>query len=244
MDSLWVASKVLRKHWDIFVRWVLGIAGLVLGVAGIADEHGWFRVLSLGFGAYFLVTGIRKFVREWRDLEEVHTSRQKWDYSPTYDAWLPLGFGRTHAIYSPAVNRRLASDEPIALEHGEPWFPKGRAGELHERAKVRLGRNDTKLRLATDLLEGSDKVTLDRTDYAAFVATNRLAYVAWWHRSKDEMYVSFEDLEPSTQVARTLPDLADSRASNHSAATSSPWATAVPTCSCRTSGTGCTPTRG
>ena len=215
MDALWVASKVLRKHWDIFVRWALGIAGLVLGAVGIVDDHGWFRLLSLGFGAYFLVTGVWKFVREWRDLEQVLRSRQQWEYTTTYDSWLPLDFGRTRAIYSPAVNRRLASEEPIVLEQGEQWLPKGRARELHDRHKVRLGRNDPKLRLATDLLEGTERVSLDRTDYASFLATNRLAYRGWYQRSRDEMFLSFEDLEPSTQVEGRLPDLADSRCANH-----------------------------
>lgn len=215
MDPLRVAAKVVHRHWDIFARWLIGLVGIYVGVRTLAGEHGVWKDITLMTGIFFLGWGLTKFVREWRAIVQAPVTRPIWGYTPTYGSWEPLGLGRTHAIYSRELNKRLAAEDPIRLERGSAWFPRGRAGELRERACVRLGRNDAKLRLASDLLDSSASVVLDETDYASFIATNRLAYVAWWHRDKDEMYLTFEDLEPSALVARTLPDLKESRASNH-----------------------------
>jgi hypothetical protein len=215
-----VGRTVLAGYWRTWVRWVLAVIGFVSTVRsfddGLADDP--TRVLSWTvptsvLSLFLFWDGLRSFVKEWRRYREEPQSRQTWDYLGPYRTWPRLGDGPTHAIYSPELNRRLAADEDIRTRLGEDWKPEGRAAEHHERVSKRT-LNEAKYRLASDLLEDSTSVELQRTDYAAFRVTNRLAYAGWWDRVHNADALTFQDVEPSIRDG-SLPTLALSRSSNH-----------------------------
>lgn len=97
-------------------------------------------------------------------------------YHSPYDTWPVLGTGRASGIHSPLLNRRLAAGEHIAVRHGGRWHPPDDV----VRPRSPPPFNESKLRLATDLAAESASVTLQQTDYAAFLDTNRLAYEQWY----------------------------------------------------------------
>ena len=193
----------------------MAVVGLATGIALWATNPNVWTAVSLALGLFFLYRGITSFGREWRRLRPVDGSRPRWAYSELYTGWLPVGDGRTHAIYSPSLNARLRTEEEILVEIGSSWLPRGRALDLRDRVWIKKGkRNDPKYRLSTDLLEGSTSVTLDVTDYGAFIATNRLAYQYWWDQTVDDVALTFEQVEPLTEDG-LLPTLLNSNCSNH-----------------------------
>ncbi len=198
------------------LRWVVGAIGLVTGVALLFTQARVWTVVSLAIGVFLLFRGVRRFMREWRRLRPVDGSRPRWEYQGPYGSWLPIGEeGRTHAIYSSVLNERLRDDQEILVTVGEAWMPTGSARDLRQRLWINKGKqNDPKYRLSTDLLEDSTSVTLDVTDYGAYVATNRLAYQYWWDQQLEEPALTFERVEPLTEVG-LLPTLVNSTCSNH-----------------------------
>lgn len=196
------------------VWWALSAASLVWGAVGLVASVRQSDWQSAGLNLLFWVLSAVSFavgLRDYRESRRRYVTQelapQIWQYDAPYDTWQELGDGRRHAIYSPELNRRLAADDPIRVSVDGEWQPRSRATDHYKR----LPKQESKYRLASDLLGDSDSVRFQKTDYAAFRVTNRLAYAHWWDTATDVPGLTFEDVERSG----TLPVLARSNCSNH-----------------------------
>ncbi|MGY1636281.1 hypothetical protein ACI78V_06480 [Geodermatophilus sp. SYSU D00742] len=215
-------ARIIRANKLTFLDWLLTAAGFASAVWGLAETAGdWtpvsasWVVLSTVLGVFFLGRSMRQWKKQHAGPRPERVTRRVWGYSGPYSSWRSLGVGRTHAVYSPELNRRLASEDPIAVEVDGEWYPKGRAGQFRDLQLQRLRLNERKYRLATDLLEDSPSVRLQVTDYAAFMATNRLAYEAWRDVDVNDVHLDFEMVEQAIRDEGKLPRLVHSNCSNH-----------------------------
>ena len=221
-DSL--PARILRANRWTFLDWALAIVGLVSATVGVVatiaaggwtQASNWWAAVAVLLGAAFLGRSIWQWWSQRHTVTEEKVTRRRWKYAGPYEGWQVLGAGRTHAVYSPALNKRLAADDPIAVEVGDRWEPSGHAAEYRKLQLQKLKLNEQKYRLATDLLPDSSSVRLEITDYAAFMATNRLAYMAAMNKKVGAEHLTFDMVEPALQESGKLPLLVNSRSSNH-----------------------------
>ncbi|HZV52189.1 MAG TPA: hypothetical protein VFD49_20795 [Candidatus Dormibacteraeota bacterium] len=100
-------------------------------------------------------------------------------YEPPYDAWQHVELRSWRAVTDPRLNHRLRAEQRIAVElAGERWRPAPKhLAELQQLRRMRIDFDDAKIRLASALLTSSTAVVLQRTDYSAFLVTNKLGIV-------------------------------------------------------------------
>lgn len=204
----------MRAYWRPALRYGYGLLASTLTVLGIfrLAPHINFGV-SVAMAAVSLALLFSSIVAKVKPLRRFlpeRTAPKEWRYDPQYDGWRQLGVGPTRAIYSPVLNQRLAADHPITVSVTGRWRPRGlAAGAQYEL----LPKQEGKYCLDTDLLDDTTTVALQKTDYAAFRVTNRLAYELWWDK-RGIGDLTVEDVEPRVRDG-VLPPLAKSNFSNH-----------------------------
>lgn len=206
--------RIARANAATFVEWALALGALVTGATSLSRDHDLLSVLWFLVAGALFAEGVRQFFRDRRKIAARRTSRKEWGYAHPYSEWERLGRGRTHAVYSPVLNRQLASESPIKVSIDEAWFPSGRASKIRERWKNANVANEKKLRLSSNLLPGSREVRFQVTDYASFAATNRLAYEEFWDVEIQEPELTFEQVERMGDGG-LLPSFENSNSSNH-----------------------------
>ncbi len=134
-------------------------------------------------------------------------------YEPPYDAWQHVELRSWRAVTDPRLNHRLRAEQRIAVElAGERWRPAPKhLAELQQLRRMRIDFDDAKIRLASALLTSSTAVVLQRTDYSAFLVTNKLGIV-------DVMGYGERPLVRAEEVVLrggVIPNLRRSGCSNH-----------------------------
>jgi hypothetical protein len=195
------------------------VVGLASALLSVWQQSGWGLAAASGV----LVLAAGGLVVTWRDatalgksLDQQPAQSELGPYEHPYEDWLRLEVTGTSVIYSPALNRRLMLEErPILVSvNKRRWQPEGTNGELARAWATRGGfDNESKIRLGTDLLfSTTDPVDLQRTDYAAYIATNNLAKRELWRGQRQELDVSSVATRRDTGEIRRL---SDSLCSNH-----------------------------
>lgn len=116
------------------------------------------------------------------------------------------------AVTNFELNRLLRTDKKIAIVRKGFWKPEDGPGDLRILTGGRHNNlNETKIRLASDLLPTSDSVILQDTDYASYVVTNNLALKEVLDKH-GEVALNFPDV---CLHAGALPPLAMSKCANH-----------------------------
>lgn len=205
------------RYWSFVL-----LASLVFEVATLPTGNGLVTGVSSVLLALAVVQWQRDWARKSRESEalKLFPARRPvadTSYEAPYSSWpvieVELQGLATRAITNPELNRRLRSEEQIRLRlEGAPWHPD--AGPAREMWELWGGRrrnlNETKIRLASDLLEDTTEVRLQVTDYNSYIVTNNLALEEI--RVADSAALRFEQIGLNNG---RIANLARSRLSNH-----------------------------
>ncbi len=195
------------------------LASAVLSVISIFASSGAWLVVGL---VAFVLSALASIV-DWRS--KAHESKalytdnvapEPYEYDEVYSDWIRLNDEGMESgiIYSPLLDDNLRSEAHlIELHRSGRWTPKGPAREVWRRWGGKPGQfNETKIRLASDLMHDSTSVVVNKTDYASYVATNGLADLAVFDRSHAVPPVTFSTVGLRLGV---IPTFALSQCSNH-----------------------------
>lgn len=208
--SAWL--EVLRARPKLSTSILMFISGVVgLGLPGWIAAA-WSIAWAVP-AAVVLIADLReqRFGFDFREAGNLPPTT----FAPPYSSWMRVSEGRRELITAPTLNKVLR-DELVPLPfiaESEKWRI---ADPVVEEARVRWSldnRNDDKIRMSSDpnLEDLSKPVQLQRTDYAAFVVTNRLAYEEIAAPRSLHAMLKFDDLDGEGR----LPPLALSASSNH-----------------------------
>lgn len=208
--SAWL--EVLRARPKLaasILMFVAGVVGLTLpGWMAVVWSIAWFVPAAVA-----LVHDLNE-QRSGFDFREAENLAPT-TFAPPYSSWMRVSEGRRELVTAPSLNKVLR-DERIALPfsvEAEQWKI---VDPIVEEARLRWAldhRNDKKIRMSSDpdLKDLGKPLILQRTDYASFVVTNRLAYEEITAHNSQHTMLKFDDLDGEGR----LPPLALSKSSNH-----------------------------
>lgn len=209
----------IDPHFAVGLVWES--VGVGLSASTLAHRSG--PVLAVGL--LTVLTGLVLIGWTWhkgmgpgRELhqEQVNPDALPISYESPYGDWESIESHGARVIHSAELDRVLFEERrTIRLNVvRQRWRPSGT--REREYARVWPTRpycfNESKIRLASDLMATSDEVTVERTDYAAYIVTNNLAMREIWKGSRRELSVRDVAVRPGTGYVRRL---ADSACSNH-----------------------------
>jgi hypothetical protein len=199
------------------------VASIAVGVAFAIYEavtlptHPFFIAVSLAGIGYGIADPL---LRAWR--ETAHSIEEyprpnlvSSNYEAPYDAWSEVALKDWHAIHDPKLNAKLIAGMSIATDCNErTWLPD--ASDLNgfrELLSSDLDADEAKIRLGSDLLCDTARVSVQKTPYSAFLVTNKLG-ISILHRRGDHQK---ELIDPEAIIAPggRIPQLLRSRCSNH-----------------------------
>jgi hypothetical protein len=137
------------------------------------------------------------------------------DYEPPYATWTKMGNGRGEVIYNAHLNARLRANDVIRISKTRRlWFSDNpTARELAKVWPLRRGvKDETKIRLSSDIDADSQEVRLEPTKYASFIVTNKLADMEVYRDGVRALRLEDVIVRTSTGLVRRF---SDSNASNH-----------------------------
>lgn len=203
---------------------LIGIVNLGISAVSAPSNSAFFffvGVVSSAIGVFELAALAILDLRRLDDIHnEIRSPPLNAPYESAYSSWRKIEFDGRSAINDPELDRSLQSDREIPLVVlTRTWRVARRYEPIRRLLAVKLDFDESKIRLASDLLSGSDSVLVQKTPYSAFRVTNLLGEIALVDRGIPEMgdVHDAELMSQETVILRNglIPTLARSGCSNH-----------------------------